>query len=142
MSNFQNLVVNFLFIGLIVFGIFATVIIMQEDNNVDDKFIENELINDTYSTLQTDLLNFQTESQAQKLLFEREQPTLGFGTLLFYSIISSGKVFNSMVGAMFNSLIKLPVVVLGIDPVIVSVISNLLILSIIIGLWIVYKVGG
>lgn len=142
MANFPKLVMNFLWIGLIVFGLFAFIIIVQEDNTTTDKFTNNNLINNTYSNLRTDLLDFQEQSQAQKLLFEREQPTLGFGTLLFYSIISSGKVFNNMVGTVFNSIIKLPVVVLGIDPVIVSVISTMLILTIIIGLWIVYKIGG
>lgn len=142
MAQFQDLFTNFMLVGLIVFGLFAFVVIVQQDNNTSDKFVDNVLINSTYSNLESDLLNFQEQSQAQKILFESEQPTLGFGTLLFYSIISSGKVFNSMIGAVFNSIIKLPVVVLGIDPVIVSVISTMLILSIIVGLWIIYKIGG
>lgn len=142
MSEFKDLTINFLLVGLVIFGILAFVVGVQEDNNVSDKFIDNSLINGTYGTLRTDLLSFQNQSQAQKLLFEREQPTLGFGTLLFYSIISSGKVFNSMIGSIFNTVIKLPVVVLGIDPVILSVIASILIITIIIGLWIVYKIGG
>lgn len=139
MVNFQDLFKNFMLVGLVVFGIFAFVIIIQADNNVSDKFVNNVLINETYTNLESDLSGFQEQSQAQKILFESEQPSLGFGTLLFYSIISSGKVFNSMIGAVFNSVIKLPVVVLGIDPVIVSVISTLLIISIIIGLWVLFK---
>lgn len=142
MTNFKDLFFNFMFVGLIVFSLFAFIITTQAENNTPDKFINNVLINETYSTLESDLLDFQQQSQAQKLLFEREQPTLGFGTLLFYSVISSGKVFNSMIGAVFNSIIKLPVVVLGIDPVVVSVITTMLILSIIVGLWIIYKIGG
>lgn len=142
MAEFKDMTINFLLMGLVIFSIFAFIVGIQEENNVRDKFIDNSFINSTYGTLRTDLLNFQNQSQAQKLLFEREQPTLGFGTLLFYSIISSGKVFNSMVGAVFNTAIKLPVVILGIDPVILSVIATIVILSIIIGLWIIYKVGG
>lgn len=142
MANFQELFVNFMLIGLIVFGGLAFIIISQEQNNAPDPIIDNTLINGTYTSLRSDLEGFQEQSQAQKLLFESEQPTLGFGTLLFYSIISSGKVFNGMIGVVFNSVIKLPVVILGLDPVLVSVIATLLILSIIIGLWIIYKIGG
>lgn len=142
MANFQNLFTNMVFLGLIVFGFFAFTIILQEDNNADEKIVDNSLINSTYSNLRSDLEGFQESSQAQKLLFEREQPTLGFGTLLFYSVISAGKVFNGMIGLVFNSIIKLPVVILGLDPILVSVISTILILVVIIGLWVIYKVGG
>lgn len=142
MANFQNLFVNMAFIGLIVFGLFAFTIIVQEDNDAPEKIVDNSLINNTYTSLRSDLEGFQESSQAQKLLFEREQPTLGFGTLLFYSVISAGKVFNGMIGVVFNSIIKLPVVILGLDPVLVSVITTILVLVIIVGLWIIYKVGG
>lgn len=142
MANFQELFFSFMLVALIVFGFFAFTIIVQDDNNAQDKLVDNSLINSTYTNLRSDLEGFQTQSQAQKLLFEREQPTLGFGTLLFYSVISAGKVFNGMIGVVFNSVIKLPVVVLGLDPVLVSVISTLLVLSIIVGLWIIYKIGG
>jgi hypothetical protein len=142
MANFQDLFINMAFIGLIVFSLFAFTIIVQEDNDAPQKIVDNSLINNTYTGLRTDLEGFQESSQAQKLLFEREQPTLGFGTLLFYSVISAGKVFNGMIGVIFNSVIKLPVVILGLDPVLVSVITTILVLVIIVGLWIIYKVGG
>ena len=142
MSDFKNLFINFMWVGLVVFGIIAFAIMVQDENNASDKFVENELINSTYTDLHTNLLEFQNESQAQKLLFEREQPTLGFGTLLFYSVISSGKVFNSMVGSVFNTVIKLPVTILGIDPVVVSIMVTILVITIIIGLWVIYKAGG
>ena len=47
-----------------------------------------------------------------------------------------------MIIGTFNTIIKLPVVFLGIDPIIVSILSTMLILTIIIGLWVVYKLGG
>ena len=47
-----------------------------------------------------------------------------------------------MIIGTFNTLIKLPMVILGVDPIVSSVIGTMLILTIIIGLWIVYKLGG
>lgn len=142
MAQFENTFKNFMLLGLMVFGILAFVIIGQTQNNATESILDSATINNTYTNLRTDFEGFQEEAQSQKLLFESETPTLGFGTLLFYSIISSGKVFNSMVGALFNTIIKLPTIVLGLDPILIGVISAMLILSIIVGLWIIYKVGG
>lgn len=142
MAKFYDLFINFMLVGLVVLSMFAFAVVFQEDNNVDEQFIENFLMNETYNNLKTDLGNLRDESQAQKTLFESENPTGGFGTILLFSIVSTGKVFNGMMIGTFNTLIKLPVVILGIDPIIVSVLSTMLILSIIIGLWIIYKLGG
>lgn len=142
MAKFSDLFMNFMLLGLVVFSLFAFSISSQSENNVDEPFIENSLMNSTYQSLNTSLNSLRDESQAQKTLFESENPTGGFGTILLFSIVSSGKVFNGMIIGLFNTLIKLPTVILGIDPIITSVLSTMLILTVIIGLWIVYKLGG
>ena len=142
MADFMELFSSFMLIGLAVLSMFAFGIGFQEENNAPDQFIDNSLMNSTYGNLRTQLGELRDESQAQKTLFESENPTSGFGTILLFSIVSSGKVFNGMVVGVFNTIIKLPVVFLGLDPIIISVLSALLILTIIIGLWRLYKLGG
>ncbi len=142
MAKFYDLFINMMLVGLVILSMFAFGVFFQEENNVENQFIENSLMNSTYSQLRADLGGLRDESQAQKTLFESENPTGGFGTILLFSIVSTGKVFNGMVVGVFNTLIKLPVVFLGLSPIVVSVLSTMLILTIIIGLWIVYKLGG
>ncbi len=142
MAKFEKTFMNFMFIGLLIIGSLAFIIIVQNDNSVSDKFIDNEIINETYEGLSEDLEGLRSQSQAQKTLFESENPTAGFGTILLFSIVSAGKVFNGMIIGIFNTLIKLPVVFLGLDPIITSVLSAMLILGIILGLWAIYKLGG
>ena len=113
MGSFQELFTNFMLIGLVVLSMFAFGVFFQQENSVDTPFIENTLMNNTYHSLYTNLNSLRDESQAQKTLFESENPTGGFGTILLFSIVSSGKVFNGMVVGIFNTLIKLPVVILG-----------------------------
>lgn len=142
MAKFYDLFMNWMLIGLVVVSILSFGVLYQEDNEAEDKFIEDSLMNETYVNLKTDLGELRDQSQAQKTLFESENPTSGFGTILLFSIVSTGKVFNSMIIGVFNTIIKLPTVVLGLDSIILSVIGTMLILTIIIGLWIVYKLGG
>lgn len=142
MAKFLDLFQNFLIIGLVVLSMFTFTAFFQSENNIDNKFIENSLMNETFNSLKTNLTSGRDISQDQKNLFESENPTGGFGTILLFSIVSAGKVFNGMVVGVFNIIIKLPVVVLGLDPIVASVLSTLLIITIIIGLWVVYKLGG
>lgn len=142
MARFYDLFMNWMLIGLVIVSMLSFIFLFQEDNSVDDKFMDNSLMNETFDSLKTNLRGFEGESQAQKTLFESENPTSGFGTILLFSIVSTGKVFNGMIIGTFNTLIKLPTVILGLDPIILSVLATMLILTIIIGLWIVYKLGG
>ena len=142
MVKFLDLFTKFVIMGLVVISMFTFTAFFQSENNIDNKFIDNSLMNETFNSLRTKITGFRDISQSQKNLFESENPTRGFGTILLFSIVSAGKVFNGMLVGIFNILIKLPVVVLGLDPVVVSALSTILILTIIIGLWIVYKLGG
>ncbi len=142
MAKFYETFVNFMLVGLLIFAMLAFMIGVQDENNVEEKIRDNEIINESYYDLDTDLTGFRDKSQAQKSLFESETPTSGFGTILLLSILSVGKVFNGMMIGVFNTLIKLPMVFLGLDIIVVSILSTILILTIIIGLWAVYKLGG
>ena len=142
MVNFLDMFKNFMFIGLMVFCILAFIVTTQLDNSVSDPIINDPLINSTYSNLGTNLGEFRNQSQAQKNLFESENPTIGLGSILLFSILSAGKVFGGMIIGTFNVLVKLPLVVLGLDPILLSLFGTLLIVTIILSLWAVYKLGG
>lgn len=140
--NFNELFITFAFIGLIIVGFLGFAINFQQDNNVINGFDNNTLINNSYVDLQDELGSFRDQGQTQKDLFESENPTAGLGTILLFSIVSVGKVFNAMIVGVFNIVIKIPAVIFGIDPIILGVITTLLILSIVVSLWVLYKLGG
>ena len=142
MGNFLELFVKFMFIGVIVLAIFSFGIIFQAENEAPNPFENNELINSTFNDLTTNLKGLEGETQTQKDLFETENPTVSFGSLILKSVVSSGKTFNSMMVGIFNILFTLPVVFLGLDKAVVSVIMTTLGILIIFGLWALYKLGG
>ncbi len=142
MGSFLELFVKYMFVGLIVLSLFSFIILFQSENNVADPFVDNELINSTFNDLRTNLEGLEGQTQTQKDLFETEDPKTGFGSLILKSIVSSGKTFNSMIVGVLNILITLPVVFLGLDRVVVSVLMTVLGIIIIFGLWTVYKLGG
>lgn len=140
--DFKTLFYNSILISLVIVGLFAFAVDFQEENNVNDSISNNKLINGSLSNLKNNLQSSQTAAQSTKELFESENPTSGFGSILFFSVITAGKVFNNMIGANMNILIKAPTVVFGVDPSVVAALLTLLIFTIIIGLWLLYKLGG
>ncbi len=142
MGNFLELFMKYMFVGVVVLSLFSFIIIFQSENNVSDPFVDNERINDTFTSLETNLGQTEADAQRIKDAFDAENPIAGFGSLLFFSIPAAGRVFNTMVIDTFNSVVILPVVFLGLDPVIISIMSTVLIILIILGLWAVYKLGG
>ena len=142
MGNFLEFFMKYMLVGLVILSTFSFIVLFQAENEVTDQFGDNSFINSTFNDLKTNLGGLQADTQVQKDLFETEDPKLGFGSLILKSIVSSGKTFNSMIVGVLNILFILPVVFLGLDPIVVSVLMTVLGIIIIFGLWAVYKLGG
>lgn len=141
MAEFRKLWISVALIGLFVFAMISFVVQFQQDNNQEGTILDNSLINQSYQSLQTNLTTFRTETQGQKTNFEAELPTSSFGSLIIFSIVSAGKILNGMVLGVYNVLIILPISIFGISPVVAGVISSILLVSIILLLWRLYKAG-
>ncbi len=142
MVKFESLFINFALAALLIVGLFSFGIALQRDNSADDKIVDIPILNNTHNSLKSGLIGNQPKSQNQMEIFESEEPKTGYGSLLFFSIVSSGKTFTGIIIGSFNLLIKLPMIIFGLDPVIVAVLSTIIIISFILGLWILYKLGG
>ncbi len=142
MVNFLDLFTKYMFLGVMVLALFSFIVITQENTSVTDKFADNALINSTFTNLATDIGESEANAQEIKDSFDAENPIAGFGSLLFFSIPAAGRVFNTMIIQTFNTIVNLPVVFLGLDPIITSIMATLLIIIIVLGLWAVYKLGG
>ena len=142
MADFPKLFMNFMFIALIVFSVFAFGIGMQIDNNVNNEINETDAIGNAFNELGGDIRRFKENSSDLKKSFETDNAFTGIGGLIFKSVISGGTTFASMVLGLFNTLIKLPVLVLGLDPRVLSILISMLVFVIVFGLWRIYKAGG
>lgn len=142
MAQFKDLWVNLAIFGLLIFGMFSLGITLQDNNSTNESLKNNTLINTTYNNLSSRLDDLEDSTNTQKANFESESPTLGFGSLIFFTITSAGKVFNGLVIGIYNVLIKFPVTTLGLSPIVSGVLTAVLVVLIVLGLWAVYKLGG
>lgn len=140
--SFRETFVTFALIGLFLFAGISFIVVTQRDNDVEKTILENEIINRTFEKLETNLSGFRSQTQTQKESFESEIPERGFGSLIIFSIIGVGQRFTGMIIAVFNILIVLPASLLGISPVAIGILTSILIVSLVLLIWRVYRVGG
>lgn len=140
-ATFRNTFIMFALIGLFAFAMISFIVTFQRDNGVSTTILSNEIINRTYSGLESNLSSFRDVAQGQRENFEAEVPERGFGSLIIFSIVSVGQKFTSLLVGVYNILIVLPAATLGVPKVVISVITSILIISLIILAWSVYRMG-
>lgn len=142
MVSFQELFGNFLWLGLFILAGFTFIIFVQDANNAAQPILENPLFNESFEDLTSTLSGLEDTSGIQYSQFIGEEPKVGFGSIVLFGIVSAGKTFGNVIIGMFTILIKLPLVVIGIPQTLFSVIITWIIISLIIGAWVLYKLGG
>ncbi len=142
MAKFEDLFGTLAFLGLMVLALFSVIIIVQRDNEAEQPLADNELISGTYGGLNETMGSLQGTSAIQYDLFSKEKPTPGFGAIVMFTIVSVGKTFGNIIFTFFTLVIKVPLIVLGIEDTIVAMILSFLTIITVIALWIVYKFGG
>lgn len=137
--DFKKTFISFALLGLVVFGMMSFIIIFQNDNNSSEKITDNVIINNTYSSLYSNLSNSQNSANEQNSIFGSVTPTESYGEVQIDSVVSPTKAFKSIILGIYNILIKLPSQILGVSPIVTAVISAILIMIIIIGVWAIWK---
>ena len=142
MSRFQELVVNFSIVAIMVMSLFSFFIIVQEQNDAVDPLRDNAVFNDSFQQLIGTIENNTRDAEEKYGVFNDEDPKAGFGSIVLFGIVSVGKTFSSIIFGTFIAVIKLPLVILGIAPSVYNLILVILIISVIVSVWLLYKLGG
>lgn len=140
MTDIKPIIVNMVVLGILVFAIFNFVIAIQSDNDVDpvNRITNNTLINESYGDLETSL-DQQPEAQNASDALEKVPPQDYVGDLDVGSTVSATRTAKSIIVGLWNVLIKLPQVILGVSSVVASAITAILLIFIAIGIWAIWK---
>jgi len=141
-TSFRATWINFILIGILVFSLISFIVVFQEQNNVEGGILENELINSTFNDLAEELSTSGGDVQTQRESFEAEIPERGFGSLIIFTIVGVTQNFMSVIITIFNILIVLPAQIIGVSPIVISALGSILIVSLILLAWRVYRIGS
>lgn len=139
MADIKSILTNMALFAIISFGIFAFIIITQTDNHVSIKITNDSRINDVYLELNSTFISSQTLSSNSLDSFGNVTPSEQYGTIDVTSIVSPTRIAKAIIIGFWNIFIKLPQSVLGVNSMIAGIISSILIILIIIGIWAIWK---
>jgi len=126
-------------LGLLVFSVMAFIVTTQNENSVLFPITNHSLINSTYESLSGNLSSSEDKTATASANFGNITPTQQFGELEVTSIISPTRIMKTIIVGFWNIFIKLPQAILGVDPLVASLISSLILVFIIIGIWAIWK---
>lgn len=136
----KKILISMVLLGIIIFACMNFLIIVQNDSNVDQdyKIINNTLINESFGDLQTSL-DKQSSAEDSLNSLENVPPTESVGDLDVSSVVSATRSARNINSGLWNILIKLPMIILGVSPVVASAITTILLITIAIGIWAIWK---
>ena len=137
--KFKNIFISFALLGIVIYGMMSFIITIQDKNSAPEMITSNPLINQTYASLTASLNDSQNVGNEQNSIFGQIKPTESYGEVEIDSIVAPTKAFKAIVLGIYNVLIKLPSSILGISEIVTGVISAILIMLLILGIWAVWK---
>ncbi len=142
MAKFQDIFNKYLFFGLFILAMTSFIIIVQGDNGAPQPMGADSRVDLLYDNLTKAINDSERESKTQYGVFNDEQPKTGFGSIVLFGIVAVGKTTGSIISNFFGIIIKLPLAILQIDLTIMSVFMTWAAISIVLALWLLYKLGG
>ncbi len=140
MSDIKSILTNMVVLGILVFAIMNVIIVIQSDSDMDSQnmITNNSLINESYGELATSLNN-QNSAENSLNSLEDNPVTPGVGDLNPASMVSATRTARTIVIGLWNVIIKLPQVILGVSPIVAGAINSILLILIAIGIWAIWK---
>ncbi len=139
----KELFVTFALIGIFILCMVNFGVQIARDNEATNSILDNEQINASFkSGLESDLSSFRDQSEAERDVFEEDNPKVGAGFFMLDAVMGAGKIFTGMIVGVFNLIILPLESIIGIPSAVIGVIISILIVSLVLLAWRVYKSGS
>jgi hypothetical protein len=140
----RTMPINLMLVGLFALAMIAFAIGIYSINDTSNTFANDPRIINATNSLNSSLNDARVTSDKIKSAFESEgdNPIIGFGNIILFSILGAGKLISGITIGMFLVLTTLVFDVLGINPIVFAVISAGLIISIVLLSWRLYRQGS
>lgn len=132
----------FAVIGIMALSAIFFISTTQSDNDTTFSILDNPTLNKTFNRLQTNLTNYGDVAQEERAKFESEIPEENTLTLLIFSIVTVWQKFFALIIGVYNILVVIPASVLGVSKVIIAVFDSMVVVTLILLGWRLYRVGS
>ena len=136
-----NLIITSLLIGLFIFAIASFSIQLTTENNVNNSLMENQAFNSSFGDIQTELESAQSTAEEQTYVQEGTNPITSSGDLILESTPATAFSFRRIMRNIYGLTFGLLADTLGINPIIIYVMFSIFVITSILLVWRLIKVG-
>jgi len=138
---FKSLIIGALLVGLFIVAFLQGFNQLAIDNDKPNVLLENDALNRTITSINTSIKDVDATVNKTKVKFEEEKSSVATGFFLLESIFSAGRTFTTMVVAVFTGTFTAFAEILGVPTIVIGVVTAILLISVILMLWSLYKTG-
>lgn len=138
---FRDYLIGALLVALFAVALISFAIQTGYDNNSVNNILNDPTINSTYTSLNNSLNSYQALAEAQRNASVSENPIIGYGTLILYTVVTIPQKFTSIVVNLYNLVLSFLSINLGIPPIASTVIIVIVIITVIFGLFRIWRLG-
>ena len=139
--SFRSVFISLILVSLFFFAMSSFVIGYAQINNANQTILDDPAFNSSFGNIQLELEGIQGGGQNTRENFEQEVPQIDNNFVLLTSIISSIKIVTSSTVALYNVITQTVSQQLGVNAIVLTVLSGIFLLILILLGWRVIKSG-
>jgi len=141
MVNTKSFVISSLLIGLFAIALVSFGVKIAENNNANQTILDNEAISSGYTSINSSLAKSQTDFENQSGTFFSEAPIIGEIGIILTSIVNVGKVITGTARGIYDLTIGMIFSTFGINNIVLTVITSIILITIVLIVWRTYRSG-
>jgi len=136
MGDFKDYIISAILIGIFIFAFISFGIQFASENNLNTSIVNNEAINRSYVNIENELADIKTKSETQREGFFKDI------SLILTSMAGVTRIFFTSIRNVYNIVVTLIQETIGIPIIILNGFLAILLVSIVLLAWRVYRSGN
>lgn len=138
--GFQEYLIGTILIALFAFAMISYVYQTSTDNNAVS-VLNNPALNRTFKSMNDTLSGLPTLAKSQQNATASEPATIGFGSIILFSIKSMGTLFTGTIAGIYNIINVLLIETLDFPKIVLGAIGAMVLIVAILLAWRIYRSG-
>lgn len=139
--EFKGFIISSILLGLFIFAMIQGFTYLAVENDVSNPLRDNEAINSTVNELETELEDLDNSTQDIRDAFTEDKTSVETGFLLLGSIIDAGTNLGGILVTIYKLSLGLIAETLGVSSLVFAVMVAILLITLILLAWSLYKSG-
>jgi len=141
-TSFMSYIISVVLVALFAFALISFGVQLADDNSTNVSILNNNAINRSYENLEYNLSSVRDNAESQQESFFKDIPIIGEASLILGSLAGIVRVFFNSLTSFYTLFVTLISETLGIPSLILDGIVAIILISMVLLAWRVYRAGS